>query len=141
MRASQRAIIEAVYAAWAAHDVAAVSACLHPDVVYKLHLPTGAWPIAGTLRGKHNVIGSLTRFLRGFDVIEYKPLKISCDDALAVSVAKIQYLHKPTGHLVDAISRNLVHVRGDKILYFEVIHDAERLRAFFEMVSRMSVEA
>jgi ketosteroid isomerase-like protein len=141
MRASQRVIIEAVYASWAAQDLSAVGACLHHDAVYTLHLPPGAWPLSGAVSGKQKIIASLQQLLEDFDVIEYRPLKVTCMDGLSVSRAKIHYMHKATGLSYEATARNIWQIEGDKIRSFEVIHDAARLRAFFEMVSRSSIDA
>jgi ketosteroid isomerase-like protein len=141
MRASQRLIIEAMYASWAAQDLAAVGACLHGDAVYTLHLPPGAWPLSGSLHGKREIVASLGEILRDFEVIEYRPLKIQCTDGLSISRAKIHYVHKATGLSYEATARNIWRIEGDRIRSFEVIHDAQRLRAFFEMVSRMHVDA
>ena len=141
MRASERLIIEAVYASWSAQDLAAVAGCLHHDAVYKLHLPPGAWPIAGIVRGKATIIKSLDEILRDFEVLEYRPLKITNADGTWKSRAKIHYGHRATGLSYEATIRNVWQIEGDKIRKFEVFHDAARLRAFFEMVSRMGVEA
>jgi ketosteroid isomerase-like protein len=140
MRASERLIVEALYASWAAHDLAAVAGCLHRDATYNLHLPPGAWPIAGEVHGKSRIVTSLAALLRDFEVVEYRPLKISEADQHVVSRAKIHYGHKATGMSYEATVRNVWRIEGDKVRSFEVFHDAARLRAFFEMVSRMSVE-
>ena len=141
MRASQRLVIEAVYASWAAQDLRSVAACLHRDAIYRLHLPEGSWPLVGNVRGKHKIIASLGDILRDFEVVEYRPLKITESDDIAISRARIHYGHKATGLSYEANIRNVWHIEGDKVRHFEVFHDAARLRAFFEMVSRMSVEA
>ena len=141
MRASQRLIIEAVYASWAVQDLEPIRACVHPDAVYRQHLPPGAWPICGVVRGKREIIASLAHFLRDFDVIEYRPLKITCFDDISVSRVKIHYGHKPTGLSYETTARKIARVEGDKIRSFEVIHDSARLRAFYEMVSRIGVDA
>jgi hypothetical protein len=94
MRASQRLIIEATYASWAAQDLATVGACLHKDAVYLLHLPPGAWPISGAVRGKATIIKSLAEILRDFEVVEYRPLKIAEADGLWTSRARIHYGHR-----------------------------------------------
>ena len=141
MRASERLIIEAMYGSWAAQDLGSVAACLHRDAAYTLHLPEGAWPIAGAVRGRQEIVTSLAEILRDFEVIEYRPLKIAKVDGLWTSRAKIHYGHKATGLSYEANIRNVWHIEGDKVRRFEVFHDAARLRAFFEMVSRMSVEA
>jgi ketosteroid isomerase-like protein len=141
MHASQRLVIEAIYASWAAQDLRSVAACLHRDAIYTLHLPEGSWPLAGSVRGKQKIIASLGDILRDFEVVEYRPLKITESDDIATSRAKIHYGHKATGLSYEASIRNVWHIEGDKVRHFEVFHDAARLRAFFEMVSRMSVEA
>lgn len=141
MLANQRMIIEATYASWAAQDLATVGACLHEDAVYLLHLPPGAWPIAGAVRGKATILKSLGDILRDFEVVEYRPLKIANVDGLWTSRAKIYYGHRATGLSYEATIRNVWHIDGDKIRSFEVFHDAARLRAFFEMVSRAGIEA
>ena len=142
MRASERLIVEAMYASWAAQDLTAVAACLHRDAVYRLHLPSDAWTISGDVRGRQGIITSLGEILRDFEVLEYRPVKITNEgDGIAKSRAKIQYGHKATGLSYEATISNKWQIAGDKIVRFEVFHDAQRLRAFFEMVNRMTVEA
>jgi ketosteroid isomerase-like protein len=141
MHANPRLVVEAMYASWAAQDLSSVAACLHRDAVYKLHLPPGAWPIAGSVRGKQRIVASLAEILRDFEVLEYRPLKISEEDGVTTSRARIHYGHRATGLTYEATISNLWHIAGDKVRHFEIFHDAARLRAFFEMVSRMAVEA
>ncbi|MBX9588959.1 MAG: nuclear transport factor 2 family protein [Hyphomonadaceae bacterium] len=141
MRASQRLIVEAVYASWAAQDLSAVAACLHRDAVYTLHLPKDAWSISGDVCGRQKIIASLADILRDFEVLEYRPLKIADGDGISTSRAKIHYGHRATGLSYEATIRNVWRIQGDKVRHFEVFHDAARLRAFYEMVNRMSVEA
>ena len=141
MRANQRLIIEATYASWAAQDLTTVGACLHHDAVYLLHLPPGAWPISGAVRGKATILQSLADILRDFEVVEYRPLKIANVDGLWTSRARIHYGHRATGLSYEATIRNAWRFEGDRIRSFEVFHDAARLRAFFEMVSWMRIEA
>ncbi len=121
--------------------MAAVRACLHRDVIYRHHLPAGAWPIAGIVRGKDNLAQSLSHFLNDFDVIKYCPVKIALDEGIWVSRVAFLYGHKLTGHTFEGTARTKALIEGDKIRSFEVIHDAARLRAFYELVCRMGIEA
>jgi hypothetical protein len=138
---SQRLILEGVCASWAAQDFAAVRACIHRDAVYQHHLPAGAWPMHGIVRGKQEILGSLSGFLQDFDVIQYRPLKIVPDGEFWDLRVAFEYGHKLTGHTLDGTARIKTLIDLDKVRLFEVIHDAPRLRAFFELVSRMSIEA
>lgn len=142
MRASQRLIVESIYASWAGHDLPAVAGCLHRDAVYTLHLPKGAWSITGDVRGKSSIVAALTEVRRHFEVLEYRPLKVTEEDiSITTSRAKIHYVHRATGLSYEATIRNRWRIEGDKVRHFEVFQDAARLRAFFEMVNRMNVEA
>lgn len=141
MRVSQRLIIEATYASWAAQDLAAVGSCLHNDAVYLLHLPAGAWPISGAVRGRARILKSLGEILRDFEVLEYRPLKITEADGIWTSRARIHYGHRATGLSYEATISNAWTVRGDRIAHFEVFHDTARLRAFFELVSKAGIDA
>jgi hypothetical protein len=138
---SERSVLEGLCASWAAEDFTAVRACIHRDAVYQHHLPAGAWPMHGIVRGKQDILRSLSVFLQDFDVIGYRPLRIVPDgDAWDLRVA-FEYGHKRTGHALDGTARVKAVIDLDKVRLFEVIHDARRLRAFFELVRRMSIEA
>lgn len=141
MRANERLIIEATYASWAKEDVSLVGACLHEDAAYLVHLPPGAWFMCGVVRGKSTILKSLGEILRDFEVLEYRPLKIAAADGLWTSRARIHYRHRATGLSYEATVRNIWRFDDDRIRRFEAFHDAARLRAFFEMVSRPRIEA
>jgi hypothetical protein len=139
-KAGRRLILEGLCASWAVQDMAAVRACVHRQAVYRHHMPPGAWPIPGIVRGKQDIVRSLSHFLHDFDVIRYCPLKIAPDgDDWDLRVA-FEYAHKLTGHSFDGTARIKAQIDGDKLRSFEVIHDAPRLGAFFELVNRMSIE-
>jgi ketosteroid isomerase-like protein len=141
MRANERLIVEATFAAWAAHDLSLVSATLHDDAVFLLHLPPGAWSIWGAVRGKSRIVTSLGDILRDFEVVECRPVKISGDDGSWASRARIHYGHRATGLSYEATISNAWQIEDGRIRSYEVFHDTARLRAFFEMVSRMRIEA
>jgi hypothetical protein len=141
MRADERYLVEGTLASWAAHDLETVRLSLHKDAIYRLHLLEGAWPIAGVVRGRQNIIACLNDFLRQFDVLEYRLLRLAAKDGCFATQVKLHYGHKPTGLSYEATVRNKGRLCGDKILYFEVYHDTARLKAFYEMVTRMTVEA
>jgi len=141
MRVNHRLVIEATYASWATQDLAAVGLCLHDDAVYLLHLPAGAWPISGFVRGRARILKSLGEILRDFEVLEYRPLKIAEADGIWTSRARIHYGHRSTGLSYEATISNAWRVDRGRIRHFEVFHDTERLRAFFELVSKAGIDA
>lgn len=141
MLVKQNLIVEGVYAAWEAQDIAGVSEALHPEATYTIHLPADAWPLTGRVRGKGKIITLLSEILHDFQVLEYCPLKIAAVDDFLISRAAIQYGHRATGLTYESTIRNIWHFEGEQIRSFAVFHDAARLRAFYQMVSRASVDA
>jgi ketosteroid isomerase-like protein len=141
MRANQRLILEAAYASWEDEDLSLLGRCLHENAVSFIHLPDGTWPMSGVLRGRKAVLDALGRVARDFEVIEYRPTKMSNNDGVWTCRARLHYLHRETSLSYEATISNVWTMVGDRITSYEVFHDAERMRAFFEMVSRMSVEA
>ena len=141
MRVKQSLIVEGIYAAWEAQDIAAVGDALHPEAMYTIHLPADAWPLTGRVRGKGKIITLLSEIVHDFEVLEYRPLKIAAEGDLLISRASIHYGHRATGLSYESTIRNIWHFEGEQIRSFAVFHDAARLRAFYRMVSRASVDA
>jgi ketosteroid isomerase-like protein len=141
MRANERLIIEAAYASWAGEDLALLGDCLHENAVSLIHLPPGSWPMSGALRGRRAILDALRAVSSNFEVVEYRPLKMTGEDGIWTCRARIHYAHRATGISYEATIRNVWTIVGDRIRSYEVVHDAPRMRAFFEMVSQMSVEA
>jgi len=153
---SQRFIIEAAYASWAARDLATVGACIDDDAEWVVHVPPGAWHLSGSVRTKPKVMQSLRAVVRDFEVLEYRSLKIvQLEDLWASrgrrrswnrskgfwhSRARICYGHRATGLTYEATITNFWEIDRDKITLCEALHDAERLRAFFEMVNQTGMQ-
>lgn len=147
---NQKFVIEAVYASWMKHDLATIGMCIDDDAEWVVHLPPGAWHLSGSVRTKHSVMRALRAVVRDFEVLEYRPLKIvPLEDVWAsrghrrswkrgkgfwLSRVRIGYGHRATGLTYDATITNFWEIDRDKIALCEALHDAERLRAFSEMV-------
>ncbi len=141
MRANQRLIVEAAYTAWATEDLAMLADCLHERAVSLIHMPAGTWPMSGPLIGKPTVLGALAAVARNFEVVDYRPLKMTGEAGVWTCRARIHYGHRSSGLSYEATTRNVWKVLGDRIISYEVFHDAERLRAFYELVNRAEVDA
>lgn len=141
MLASERLLVEGMLASWAAQDLEIIELAMHSDAIYRLHLPEGAWPIAGVVRGRQKIVACLSDFLRAFDVVQYRLLKLTAEEYRFSSQVRLHYGHRPTGLSYEATIRNIGLIRDDRITYFEVYHDTARLRAFYEMVTSLTVEA
>jgi ketosteroid isomerase-like protein len=139
MRANERLIVETAYTAWAEEDLSLLDLCLHEKAVSRIHLPPGAWPMSGSLRGKRAILGALDAVSRNFHVAEYRPLRMSGEDGIWRCHARIHYAHRTSGISYEATIRNIWWIVGDRICSYEVFHDGPRLRAFFDLVSQSGV--
>ena len=136
MQANQRLVVEAAYASWEEEDLSLLACVLHDKAVSHIRLPPGAWPMAGVLRGKAAVLAGLGRVAQNFQVAEYRPTKMKGEDGIWTCRARVQYAHRTSGLIYQATISNVWTILGDKITTYEVIHDAELLRTFFDLVQR-----
>lgn len=135
MRASDRLVLEAAYAAWAARDLPATMSCFADDVTFVIHLPAEVAPFTGAVRGRDALAERLRMILHDFDFLEYRPLQITTEGQSFHSRVSFHYRHKDTGLDYDGRMRHEWRIEGDKIVHFEEFHDVERVRTFFAMVA------
>jgi ketosteroid isomerase-like protein len=136
MRASDRLVLEAAYASWAARDLPATMSCFAEDVVFVIHLPPEVAPFMGEVHGRDELARRLQKILDDFDFIEYVPVQITAEGGSFHSRVRFHYRHKATGLEYDGRMRHVWRVEGDQIVHFEEFHDAERVKTFFAMVAQ-----
>jgi len=140
MRASIPLVLEAMYASWAARDLDAALASFADDVVFVIHLPPEVAPFMGEARGKAQLRPRLQTIIDDFDFLEYVPLQIVAAGENFHSRVSFRFRHKTTGLVYDGTMRHVWRVEGDKIVRFEEFHDAERVRAFFQLLAQVKSE-
>jgi ketosteroid isomerase-like protein len=122
-----RLIVEALYVSWEAGELKAMLRNVAEDI------PAGARSFIGRGHGKALLHARLQAFLDAFVVIDYAtPPLMACSGVVDCRVA-YHYRHKKTGMTIDGNMRHVWHIVGDKIARFDVIHDAKRMGAFFEL--------
>ena len=135
MRASDRLVLEAAYASWAARDLPAMLSCFSDDVTFAIHLPEDIAPFMGEVRGLDELSKRLRMILDDFDFLEYRHLQITTEGESFHSRVKFHFRHKATGLDYEGRMRHVWRIEGDKIVRFEEFHDTERVRTFFAMVA------
>jgi ketosteroid isomerase-like protein len=140
MRVNQRLLIEAAYASWDEEDLSLLGSVLHANAVSHIRLPPGAWPMSGILRGKRAILDGLGSVAKNFEVAEYRPITMRGNDGVWTCRARVQYAHRQSGLVYQATNTNVWTIIGDKITGYDSIHDAELLRTFFQLVSRLKEE-
>jgi ketosteroid isomerase-like protein len=138
MSRREKEIVERAFEAWRNEDLDLLRGCLHRSAISLIHMPRDAWPMFGPLIGRIAVLAGLKQVSDNFHVVDYRPLRMRPEEreggTAYVCSTVIKYAHRRTGHLYETTTRAVWTVRGDSILKYEVFHDAEKLRAFYEMV-------
>lgn len=136
MRASDKILLEAAYASWAAQDLEAMLACFAEDVRFVIHLPPEIAPFFGELQGRAELAKRLQMILDDFDFIEYRPIQITSEGIAFHSQVRFHYRHRVTGLEYEGSMRHVWRIQGDQITRFEEFHDTERVRAYFQLLAR-----
>jgi hypothetical protein len=140
MQASVSVVLEAVYASWAARDLAATLSCFAADVVFIIHLPPEVAPYVGEVHGREELRPRLQAILDDFDFIAYRTLQITAEGQSFHSRVGFHYRHKTTGLEYEGTMRHVWRVEGDKIVRFEEFHDTERVRTFFKLLAQAKAQ-
>lgn len=133
MRAQLSSIIEALYASWAAKDLAAVLDCCSDDMVFALHLPTEVAPFAGETCGKAALVPRLKQILDAFDFVDYRPTLITENASAFRAQIHYHFRHKATGHEIEGTMRHTG--RFEELARLDEYHDTARVRAFLELLA------
>ena len=124
------AIVREAYDAWKRGDLDAFAARLADKI--ESSVPSSPRSYVGTGEGRDVIVARLGAFLSDYEVLEFSLLGAtpvssgSCD-------FRIRYRSRATGDEIEGSQRHLWSVRNGAITSFKVIHDADRLAAFFKL--------
>jgi ketosteroid isomerase-like protein len=136
MLPSNKLVVEAAYASWAARDLDATLSCFSDDVMFAIHLPPEVAPYFGIQRGRDELATCLKMILDDFDFLQYKPIQITSHGISFHSQIRFHYRHKLTGLEYDGTMRHVWRVKGDRIVRWEEFHDIERVRVYFQLLGQ-----
>jgi ketosteroid isomerase-like protein len=137
MRANKRLVLEAAYASWAAGDAKTTLACFAKGIRFAVYASPDAPSFIGEGCGRYLLAPRIELFLADYEVAEYRVQHTNerHDGSFDCSVS-YAYRHKRTGLPIDGNMRHKWRLLGDKIVQFELFHDAKRMAAYYEMVAR-----
>lgn len=126
------AIVSEAYDAWMRGDLENFAAHLADKVEFSV--PSSTRSYVGTGEGRSVLMSRLDDFMRNYEVLEFTVLGAtpvssgSCDFRISY-----RYRSHATGDEIEGRQRHLWSVRDGMITSFKVIHDADRLAAFFKL--------
>lgn len=126
------ATVREAYDAWMRGDLEAFAALLADKVEFSV--PSSPRTYVGTGEGRDVIKDRLGAFLGAYEVLEFTLLGAtpvssgSCDFRI-----RYHYRSRSTGDEIEGSQRHLWSVRDGAVTSFKVIHDADRLAAFFKL--------
>ena len=128
------ALVCDAYNAWKRGDLDAFAACLADDVEFSV--PSSPRTYLGNGTGRDALRNRLEDFLSVYEVLEFNIVGAmlvatsSCDFRI-----RYRYRARATRDEIEGTQRHIWSVRDGAITSFKVVHDADRLAAFFEMTA------
>src|SRR5690242_2534676 len=132
MATDTRAVVDGIYGAWKARDLAGTLALMADDVVFALHIPADVAPFGGETRGKTAVASTLQGLLDAYEFIAYDPGPVTVDGSKAADEIQFRYRCKASGEIIDSRMRHQWIVEGGKARRLDEWHDLPKVRAFFD---------
>jgi hypothetical protein len=133
MRERDRLIVETLYTSWEAGELTSMLRHVAEDVGFAVHPWHGA-SFIGSGSGSKLLLSRLRHFLAVYEVVDYHaPPPVALE--LGILDCRISYLyrHRRTGMTIDGNMRHIWRLSAGKIVRLDIIHDAKRMGAFFEL--------
>jgi ketosteroid isomerase-like protein len=130
-----RLIIDAIYTSWEAGDLPSMMSLFSDTVAFAVH-PMSAASFIGQGQGRATLMGRLERFLSECEVVDYMMTSITMRADWIDCRVFYHYRHRKTLMEIDGRQRHLWRVRDGKIIRLDIIHDARRFEAFFDLAAR-----
>lgn len=131
LAARNAARVEALYAAYAGGDVAAVLAALDPDVAWH-SIAHESLPWSGCHLGRDAVQGYFATLAREFEVTSYLVDRVIAQDDVVVVLASIRLVNRATRDERGFEKADVLRLRDGMIVEFHEYYDSlgvSRLRA------------
>jgi ketosteroid isomerase-like protein len=133
MRERDRLIVEALYTSWEAGDLKSMLRHVAKDVEFAVH-PWHRASYIGRGSGKPLLLARLQQFLAAYEVVDYHaPPPVALADGTLDCRVSYHYRHRRSGMTIDGNMRHVWRLSGGTIKALDVIHDAKRMGAFFEL--------
>ena len=130
-----RLMVETAYALWEAGDVRSMMNCFSDNVAFAVHPPSST-SFVGQGQGRAVLKRRLERFLAEYEVVDYQTVSMAVRADWIDCRIRYHYRHHKTRMEIDGRMRHLWRVVGDRIVRLDIIHDARRMGAFFDLAAR-----
>lgn len=133
-------ILQALWTAWRYRDKAGILELMSDDVVYAIYVPNHVLPFAGETAGKPAMADRLQSMIEQFECLEFTGAIGRVDGDTARGQVSYRFRHRITGQVSDGTMRQVILVRDGLIAELRTYKDAERVRAFMQLVAHSAAD-
>jgi len=132
--AKNKCIVDEIYDAWRAQDLAWLASYLPDDFCHAIHIPADVHPLGGVARGKSASIERLGVIADDFDIVQFDTSGlITQNDVVAVEIP-FHYRHRETGTGLETTSANFWTLEDGWPVRLSEYHDLGRILEFHQTV-------
>lgn len=132
MREIDRLVIEAAYVCFEAGDLAALLCHFDDEVEFAVN-SHGSATILGSGCGRALFASRMETFFDQLEVVDYQAGCVTPREGSFLCPVHYHYRHKRSGMEIYGTMRHMWRVSKGQVLRFQVVHDAKRMGAFFEL--------
>jgi ketosteroid isomerase-like protein len=116
--ATTRAVVNELYAAYAARNFQRIAESVDDDINWIIHAPVQVFPFAGSRRGRPAVLEALGGIVNEYTIERYEPRIVIVEADRAAVVSDAAFKQRSTGRIVKMQLANFLHFRGGRLIEF-----------------------
>jgi ketosteroid isomerase-like protein len=113
-----RAIVVAVYDAYARRDFSHVASVIHEDIDWVIYAPVEIFPFAGVRQGRRDVLEALAGIATLYGVESCQPELILADGDRAAVMSDVSFLQRASGRTLRFRVANFLQFSDGKVVQF-----------------------
>jgi ketosteroid isomerase-like protein len=118
-----RALVRALYTAYAAGDRARVAALIDDDIDWIIYGPVQVFAFVGARHGKTAVLEALTAIAADYAVDRYQPEVIVVEGDRAAVMSNVAFVQRSTGRTLSFRLANFLRFRAGRVVEFREFAD------------------
>jgi ketosteroid isomerase-like protein len=118
-----RAVVKALYEAYAARDLDRVAALIHDDIEWIIYGPVQVFPFQGPRRGKAQVLDALGAIGKDYALERYVPEIIIVEGERAAVLSDAAFVQRATNRTLSMRLADFLRFRDGRLIEFREFTD------------------
>jgi ketosteroid isomerase-like protein len=123
MAQDTRALVQALYDAYARGDAERVAALIHDDIDWVMYAPVSVFAFAGPRRGRDAVMAALASIASSYALLHYQREVVVVDGDRAAVMADVSFRQHTTGRTLRFRVANFLRCSDGQVIEFREFID------------------